>query len=938
MQQYIYGNIKHEGYRYESSKPDHFADAHNARVLQHLVTYDQFCLHGELSQEEHQCYWMVTTNLDKLGEPNRLYLQASGGDSYRASFYAHGYMSDPADGHLYGPGLLRLLRTRFHGLEAAMAAGAQGNVEEVSPDALPVDASLQPAPLDKELLGNILLSLFQNKKVILRLPSVGKQAMADSRAYLLAIYERLPYALREANGFITGASSESIYSETNALPAVITVILMDADADVSYLASDLYTQFLDLTVPGGVPPMRRENNGKPCYYVPLMDFLLDSDPETLDHYFRYCYDYRKHVASGTALTIQDYLMLLEFFRIGQTRFTDDLIRIWAANLFSSKFSAELKQTLCDQIVQALTPEQLADYMVRATTSIQELPMLGILDRSELIAQGEKAVRDANLALSLRMAELLMPRYPEDSRSNLMNTLFRHFMALGHSAWPCLREARPTAATKAELEKLQLMDHPTDTTAMAAELKRAVYDRLSRNRTEVLDLYQREYQQQLSLGSFQIEQWNYTGFADVWGLEGLYQNLRSHYLCEELLLTPDWNARIAKKILNLCASVPQSLKDYEDLLAVMENSCRSFAANKGSFTSQQQAQLDSTKAQWQNALSLGRQNCRSIPQLLDLFDRITGAGLSPSLAQELKWNYASMVASQNPDASQILECTSGLCRRSADKQEVKLLTQILEIVPDLHRISWNIPLEKALAWLDAVEALSKAGLCTNLMTFQPWNVQAPARDLGTKIRQIRDYRRGKPEPDLSDPQVQQWVVQQFAGHTDLELLLARKSPMLRSGLVQQLAARNTGITEKDLQALYMAGCSREMLTQGASGKTSQVWKDALNGLFPEWPELAEAAPPVQTEEKEKMSPLVPAASVLLALAGILPAAVLLLTDTAASILVWSLFTAVLVLVAAICVVTGILVKEKAQKQILRWLGISLVPGILLTIVLLVLAML
>ena len=59
MQQYIYGNIGHKDYNYVSSEPEFFSNAQRAAVLSHLMSYDVFCNHGELttSAESTEVIW-----------------------------------------------------------------------------------------------------------------------------------------------------------------------------------------------------------------------------------------------------------------------------------------------------------------------------------------------------------------------------------------------------------------------------------------------------------------------------------------------------------------------------------------------------------------------------------------------------------------------------------------------------------------------------------------------------------------------------------------------------------------------------------------------------------------------------------------------------------------------------------------------------------------
>ncbi|MBR5125569.1 MAG: hypothetical protein IKU68_02420, partial [Oscillospiraceae bacterium] len=200
MQQYIYGNIGHKDYNYVSSEPEFFSNAQRAAVLSHLMSYEVFCNHGDLTTSEHQSFWMVVSNLDNPSAPDRLYLQASGGDPHRSGFYVRGYLSDPEDGYLYDSRLLQLLKVRFTGFADTMQAAEAGGLKRVDAGSIPLEQDLRPAKPDPDLLQVVLLALMRKKKVIIRLPAIGAEAMKLSREYILAIYERLPYEQRKVNG------------------------------------------------------------------------------------------------------------------------------------------------------------------------------------------------------------------------------------------------------------------------------------------------------------------------------------------------------------------------------------------------------------------------------------------------------------------------------------------------------------------------------------------------------------------------------------------------------------------------------------------------------------------------------------------------------------------------------------------------------------------
>ena len=340
MQKYIYGNIGHRQYTYLSTAPDFFSDSRRVEELRHLVTYDIYGKHQGLQPGEHQCYWGLTTDLNIPGEPERLYLQCSGGDTYRSAFYAQGFMSDSKDGFLYGKGFLQLLRLHFPTGEETLKRADSGPLTEAFPQ-LDLDPSLSPAELDPELLRSILLLLLQGRKVLLRIDASGKEAMHRSREILLAIYSRLPYGQRRLNGFLTGCTPAQLQNEENTLPGAISLILADADTPASELYLD-GAQLLDMNEP--VKPVPRSFQGKPLPHTALLDYLMQSDMETLDSFFKTA---SQNIEQDRSPTVADYSLMLELFKQVSRPITDAVLAEWAIQLQSGSLQGDLRQMLME---------------------------------------------------------------------------------------------------------------------------------------------------------------------------------------------------------------------------------------------------------------------------------------------------------------------------------------------------------------------------------------------------------------------------------------------------------------------------------------------------------------------------------------------------------------------------------------------------------------
>ena len=171
-----------------------------------------------------------TTTIGKLAHQykqagKKVYLGAA--DTFRAAAVVQGYRSDFSDGDLHGNRFLELLDAQFLSSEEALKCGENNALNSTTLEQIPKN-KVEPEAVSEELLSSILLSLFWKRRVIIRIPYVGAEAMRRSRGYLKTIYQCLPYEKRRNNGCVTGASAAMLN-----ISKAFTIILMDGDADVS---------------------------------------------------------------------------------------------------------------------------------------------------------------------------------------------------------------------------------------------------------------------------------------------------------------------------------------------------------------------------------------------------------------------------------------------------------------------------------------------------------------------------------------------------------------------------------------------------------------------------------------------------------------------------------------------------------------------------------
>lgn len=941
MQKYIYGNVGHKGFAYVSSDKDFFFDEKSGKrrvALQPLQRYDK---------TEGQSYWMVTTDLGIPGEEERIFVQVSGADPHRDGIYMQGYMTDPGEA-LFGPELLRLLRVRFQNLGNAMAEAEGGVVKASRPEDLPMDDSLRPAETDANLMQNILLSLLGGRRVILRLPESGAAAVRSARELLLDIYQRLPYECRRLNGFLTGTSQSVIFDWENPLPPSITIVMLDGDADVSELSTDRYQLFIDLADGrGSIEPIDRNRNAA---HLKLLDFLAGQPVEVLDEFFRLCKDFSDAETDGGGLKLSEYSLLLDMFNIGRGEITAPRLRMWAASLYKNKWSESTNEIFYKRVAQAIPPKKMQAYLTNSVTIFEDLNALGVLGEEDrrhtsFYGSGLEEIRDLNEALTLNLTEMLLARgeYPREAGAEITSALSSRFLELAHGKYPCLMEEKPTAATLSQLEQLNFPseEHVAANLPIFKEVRYTVYQKLREETAAVKTCYHQQYAAQYQTGIQLINQWPAPG-AECWNLEDLYCQLQTAYLWDELFHCREqqsWSQRIAERIAEVCiCGMPRTLENIQLALERTNRSIACFLDKGGQFTEAQEKKLQENTEAWKNILALAESNCSSMEEMLNLFDRVEAAELEADAAARLRKKYVEHLISQRPVANDIFRAVPALLQRCKEyPQEKEAFRAVIAASAGLNVIPGDMPLEQIKPRLKCIQLLADAELADSTVRFDAWKKKGPAKALLARIDAMETFLEGKLEPEFPDAPMRSWAAKHLQANTSLMFLLAKKYPSMREELIELLAQKPEAVDAGQIRELYVAGCSKKLLCRSAGERTSIAWQQAADSAFPSWFSLADAG----LEEAEPQPNLASgilsvAAPVLLGLAGIVPSVAMGLVGGIPAI---AYGAAMLVLVVAeiACIASTLLVWEKEQKQLMRWLTLSQLPGILTLLVQLIFAL-
>lgn len=866
MQKYIYGNIGRAGFKTVSSDSTGFFVSH-AAALSPLMYYDTASTHGELPKEEHKCFWLLTTNLSVPGGQDYLFLQESGMDVHRNAAVVEGCCSDPSDGELYDAGFPRLLDVTFGSPKEALQTAQRGDLAPLTVDALPrreVDA----ADLDAALLEGILLKLLRKERVIIRLQSVGARAMEDSRGYLKAIYQRLPYEARKNNGCLTGATGDML-DISNAF----TIILMDGDADLTGVMPDATTMVFDLRE-GKIPRVPKSNAGRSLFYVPLLQFLMTQDPDKLDDFFRFCQSSLEGDPEGRYPDLRKYCSLLDIYSVGRGTLSGEDIRKWAVNLNDSLWTREMYDATCRKLAESIPVENMLEYLEGIFPQFAFLAQFGVMSRADE-EKSKTEQRDQNGALTLRMM-LSLPGYDLDG---VKRGLAEYFVSKAKEA--CPGTERPTLAVLNALDRLRLPGDRTDTPQWANVLREEVRQRLETLIGRTKAVYWKENQAEDAQGQARILRWRQSG-AD---LNVLYEELAAFRLYGDLIAR--WNGQIGQWIVERCLGFeePTELSGYDRLREIQREMCACFEAHGGVFTDAQRGQLHMRDRYLESIPELCRQRCTTADEWNRWLSDLDTKTLNPGLALTVKQTAAKRFLTEIPD---------------------------------------GLPLEETKQRLEcAVRCAYLLG--TETVGFRPWGVRGKPEGILACIGTLENYSAGDRTPDLSRERIRDWSRKYLSGNKALMMLLARKDHRAREDTVRALAGSDASFTEQDIETLYVYGCPWETLCSGDISGTDS-WNRAARKCFPAWQELPEPLSRQQPRNDPTPNGLMTSMLLLIALTAAAPGAVLWILG-AGTVIFYGTIAGVLTLLVIASLAAAAVQKKRAVRRFLLWLAVALLPGIL-----------
>lgn len=827
MQQYVYGNIGHKGYTYLSSDPGFFLEPKRISAMHPVMYYNNLSFHGNLLATEHQSFWMVTSDLGIPGEPEHLFLQASGVDPYRDGLYVHGYyMEDRGEPYLYGPELLELLKAGFMNFNQINALCQNGVLPTLNQ--LPM-LEIQPLELDEETLKAILYEILQGHRVMLQLPCEGRAAMEKSRKLLLTIYQHLPYAQRRSTGFFTGATAVDTLKVD--MPEGIKLFLLDGDADVSNLGSTPSQVFWHLN---RIPEAK-----VPQPYERFLNFLTENDQTELDRFFQYC----KKLADaggGIPLKLPQYAFFLDCYQCGGKEATDGEIRNWAANLYGGQLG-KIKEGLYQQIASILPVERLTKYLGSYATSLENLRTFGVPDQTEKVKVAgslgrQNDIQDIHAALTLEMAESLLAYYPETSKEDLQKGLTGQFLTAIKEEYPCLAEAKPTAVTMEKLEEIPIPQAAEPGQKIASFVKYSVSNELKKLREAVKNTYTVQKQEQKEKGEPLISQWPI--FCGTPDLQLLYIKLEEEcYLSGEFLAGNEpegWNKKIVGQMLEVFSHLTlKSREDYQGALDWLGLDLDIYRGKGGLLTSQEEQALCGIQTHWQQILALWETNCTSLKDLLALFAKMDGMDMVPELVEERKTAFATELVKTGPAIEELAEESEKLCDRVRNHPaEKERLQAVVTACSGLKVISEKSNFQQALKQGKLVLQLSEEALCDSLVEFRPDGTRQPAKDLLNRLNALEEYASDPEQPlDASHPGMIRWLIQNLSSNCALMLELARQDPSLGKAVLVPIVTSPEPVSTDTIRKLYYAGWSRQMLLNGAGDQTSEAWNQAAASLFP-----------------------------------------------------------------------------------------------------------
>lgn len=962
MQQYIYGNIGHRQYTYLSTAPDFFSDSRRVEELRHLVTYDIYGKHGDLQPGEHQCYWGLTTDLNIPGEPERLYLQCSGADTYRSAFYAQGFMSDSKDGFLYGKGFLQLLRVHFPAGEDTLKRADSGSLAEAFPQP-ERDASLSPAELDPELLRSILLLLLQGRRVLLRIDASGKEAMHRSREILLAVYSRLPYGQRRLNGFLTGCTPAQLQNEENTLPGAVSLILADADTPASELYLD-GAQLLDMNEP--VKPVPRSFQGKPLPHTALLDYLMQSDMETLDSFFKTA---SQNIEQDRSPTVADYSLMLELFKQVSRPITDEVLAEWAIQLQSGSLQGDLRQMLLDNVCQRVTEEQMEEYLMHspAVQSFSQLAQLGNIpqeQRTAALSQFRKSgeVQDPNAGFSMLMFDRVFQARGEagaEEQLRLVRAGGYHFFKLLLTDCPEQQSLRSGQYTKKAIRGIEKMELPQALGQTTADrIRQDVAQRREKCVQEMRARHAEELTRQRNAGlkaidhalRLFIENGYWEGLCKK--LEELFAQLRENYLAEELLHEEgddSWPVVIRDSVVVIftraiistqsqCLAAEEAVQQVSELLGQLD--CP--------LSEQDLEDLDAWLKNCRTYAELFTP-CRTLRDFVHRIQQLDVLELPKELARNVYASSLSVICERTFVPQELFAEKESLRFLSKRPDGGNFVQKILRHCPDLGTIPEEAP-QKAREYVCQVDSLMEAvGLDSHsiYLHFRPLIEKYTVYEISTFMDWAERFPQEEHCPIPLSDNALLWLARWYTHNLKLMAFAAKRlSEKNQAEFVRLLAANVSAqkqVVQEFIRALYMNGFSDKVLLQGAGENTRETWKAAakeclapVEPLEFQWNQTPETKLPAYVWWKKKSQLLAAVSAGMLLLAGLIIPLVLLLFGNG-SVILTAAALGVTLLGAAAAFVIGLRADEKIRRWVLAQ-GLALVPGLLFDIVVLILSLL
>lgn len=883
MQQYIYGNIGRAGFKTVSSNRNGFF-ANHASALSPLMYYDTASIHGKLPKEVHKCFWLLTTNLSIPGGQDYLFLQESGMDVHRNAAIVRGCCSEFSDGNLYDTRFLQLLDVSFGSLKEALQIAELGNLEPLTVDTLP-RKQINDEVLDQEILEGILLQLLQKNRVVVRVPSVGAEAMEESRRVLKAIYRRLPYEARKNNGCITGAT-EKMLDISNAF----TFILVDGDTDVTGAMFDQTTRFFDLLHKETIRPVPKNDVGMPRPYVPLLQFLTTQKQEDLDNFFLFCRKSLEGDPEGRYPAITKYYSLLDIYQLGQEPISTSAIRRWAVNLNDASWSKELHDSICEKLAKSIPVPNMLAYLKNTLPQYESLRQVGVLGRADK-EKDQKKPRDENAALTLRML-FMLPGY---DRVAVKEGMVDHFVLKAKEICPGAEV--PTAETLNGMRELWLPEEsmPVDEGSLRGwrnSLNHDVCQRLKEWISQTELIYEEEKRTEDAQGQKMIQRWAKSD--DELGL--LYAEIEVLRLHMDLM--PAWNLLIGQCIVDRCLRYerekPDGLDGYVHLRQELQKMCECYAEKSGRFTDEQERQLAGCDQHWKETLELCNEEITAAVQFRQWLNRLDVSDMAPKLVSEVQQKGANRFLAEIPEGLSLKET----------KERLKCAT-------------------------DYSYLLNAETIC-----FVPWNIREKPEIIRQNVDMLEYYSNAGNAPNLSSAMLRNWCRKYLSDNKDLMMLLARKDRQAREETLRILANSSAQFAKQDIEALYVYGCPQELLCSKKLSGTS-LWRCAVKECFSELPDLPK---PLERQPKKSHSAdngLVAIILVLIMLAAAVPGAVLWLFG-GGSVMTYGCIVGALMLLAAVALVAAVVQKRKAVKTFLMWLASAMIPGIVTTIAALVLA--